>query len=232
MLRYHIIQKKIVGSHVALQWNSFFVLNYNKTEHVKFLVCEWEKKNITKKVIYVTYDKKCICLNDNQGVPAFYSTQEEGDTRMVLHAKHASDCYRDIIIYTPDTDAVVLAIAFSKHVDSNILVKAGVKNKARIISIERTIDKLVKCFSLKNISSTTDTILGLHTFTGCNTSSAFWRKGKVRPLKFLLTNDQYIFPCALLENELTVSKNLMKKMEKFVRAVYGSPNSEGFNTLR
>ena len=195
-------------------------------------MCEWEKKNITENVIYVTYDEKCICLNANQGVPAFYSTQEEGDTRMVLHAKHASDCYRDITIHTPDTDVAVLAIAFSKDIDSNILVKTGVKNKARIISIKRTIDKLVKRFSLRNISSTTDTIFGLHTFTGCNAASAFWRKGKVRPLKFLLTNDQYIFPCALLENELTVSKNLMKKMEEFVRAVYGSPNSEGFNTLR
>ena len=42
---------------------------------------------------------------------------------MTLHAKHASDCYRDIDIHTPDTDVVVLAIAFSKDIDSNILVK-------------------------------------------------------------------------------------------------------------
>ena len=129
-------------------------------------MCEWEKKNITENIIYVTYDEKCICLNANQEVLAFYSTQEEGDTRMVLHAKHASDCYRDIIIHTPDTNVAVLAITFSKNIDSNILVKTGVKNKARIISIERTIEKLLKRFSLKNISSTKDTILGLHTFTG------------------------------------------------------------------
>ena len=56
---------------------------------------------------------------------------------------------------------------------------------------------------------------------------AFWRKRKVRLLKLLLTNDQYIFPCALLGTKWTVSKNLMKKIEKFGCAVYGSPNSEG-----
>ena len=39
--------KKIVGSHVALQCNSFLGLNHNKTELAKFLVSEWEKKNIT-----------------------------------------------------------------------------------------------------------------------------------------------------------------------------------------
>ena len=65
---------------------------------------------------------------------------------MILHAKHASDSYRDIVIHTPGTDFIVLAIAFSKDIDSNILVKTGVKNKARIISIERIIDKLVKRF--------------------------------------------------------------------------------------
>ena len=129
------------------------------------------------------------------------------------------------------TDVVVLAITFSKDIDSNVLVKAGVKNKARIISIERIIDKLVKRFLLKNISSATDAILGLNTFTGCDNVSAFWRKRKVRPLKLLLTDDQCIFPCALLGNEWTVSENLMKKMEKFVCAVYGSPNSEGVNMV-
>ena len=65
--------KKIVGSHVALQGNSFLALNHNKTEIVKFLVSEWEKKKekvITEKVLYVTHGEKCVCLNDNQGVPA------------------------------------------------------------------------------------------------------------------------------------------------------------------
>ena len=161
---------------LALQWNSFLGLNHNKTQLIKFLVPEWEKKNITEKIIYVTNGEKCVCSNDNQGVPALYCLQEEADTRITLHAKHASDRYRDIVIHTPDTDVVVLAITFSKDIDSNVLVKAGVKNKARIIFIERTIDKLVKRFSLKNISSATDAILGLNTFTGCDTVSAFWRK--------------------------------------------------------
>ena len=52
-----------------------------------------------------------------------YCTQEEADNRTTLDAKHASDCYRDIVIHTPDTDVVVLSIAFSKNIDSSILVK-------------------------------------------------------------------------------------------------------------
>ena len=169
----------------------------------------------------MSYGEKWVCLNDNHGIPALYCTQGEIDTRMILHAKHASDRYRDIIIHTPEADIAVLAIAFAKDIDSNILVKTGVNSKPRIISIERIIDKSVKRFSLKNISSATDAILGLHAFAGCDTVNVFWRKGNVRPLKLLLTNGQYIFPCVLLKNEWTVSQNLVKKMEKFVCAVYG-----------
>ena len=121
--------------------------------------------------------------------------------------------------------------SISKDIDSNILVKTEVRNKARIISIEGIIDKLVKRFSLKNITSATDAILGLDAFAGCDTVSAFWWQEKLRPLKLLLTNDQYIFPFALLGNEWTGSENLMK-MEKLVCAAYGSSNSEGVNTLR
>ena len=65
----------------------------------------------------------------------------------MLHAKDASDRYIDIFIHTPDADVAVLAIAVSEDINSNILVKTGVKNKARIISIERIIDKLIKRFS-------------------------------------------------------------------------------------
>ena len=128
--------------------------------------------------------------------------------------KHASYRYRHIVVNTPDTDVVVLVIAFSKDIDSIILVKTRVKSKAHIISIERIIDKLVKLFSPTNINSATDASFGLHTFTGCDTVSAFWWKRKVRPLKLLLINDQYIFTCALLGNEWAVSEYLMKKMEK------------------
>ena len=62
--------RKNVGSHVALQWNSFLDLNHNKTELVQFLVSKWEKKNITEKATQVTYDEKYCCLNYNQEIPA------------------------------------------------------------------------------------------------------------------------------------------------------------------
>ena len=35
-------------------------------------------------------------------------------------------------------------------------------------------------------------LLGLHAFTGSDTTSAFMRKGKIRPFKIMKRNDQYL----------------------------------------
>ena len=39
-----------------------------------------------------------------------YSDQEESDTRIMLHARHASNDNDRIVIQSPDTDVVVLSI--------------------------------------------------------------------------------------------------------------------------
>ena len=44
------------------------------------------------------------------------SSQEEADTRILLHAKHASDQgYTSVIVVSEDTDVFVLLIAFAKR---------------------------------------------------------------------------------------------------------------------
>ena len=67
-------------------------------------------------------------------------TQKEADIRMIIH--------------TPDMDGVVLAVSFSRDIDSNILVKTRLKSKLKE-SIEIIFGKLVKRFSQGNISSAT-----------------------------------------------------------------------------
>ena len=44
-------------------------------------------------------------------VPLLRSDHEEADTRLLLHAKHASQTHRRIVIRSPDTDVAVLCIA-------------------------------------------------------------------------------------------------------------------------
>ena len=61
------------------------------------------------------------------------SNQEGADTRMLLHAKHASQTINNIIIHTPETDALLIALAASTELRSNLFIRTGSKAKSRLI---------------------------------------------------------------------------------------------------
>ena len=106
--------KKILGSQLIKQWNSFLSLANNKTELIKFIVAEW-KKNVflfSNKLIYVTCEREYFfifegnCSTTNH----LFLAQEEADTHLLLHAQDPSPNYQDIIIHKPDTDVFTLAV--------------------------------------------------------------------------------------------------------------------------
>ena len=179
--------KKIVGTNVIRQWNLFLGDNNNKNSLVHFLVNNWREYAMpVNKVICETIGDKCICLNDPLNMPTLFCKQEEADTRIFLHCKHASARFREVIIHTPDTDVFVLALGFAHSLNCELFIKTGVKDKNRIISISRIIDKLKGTYAFQESEIIIQSIIAFHAFTGCDTTSAFWRKGKVRPLHLML----------------------------------------------
>lgn len=99
-------------------------------------------------------------------------THEEADTRLLLHAKHASKAgHKSIIIKTLDSDVVVLALhAFPKLLLSHLWVEYGVGKHKRFLPIHQYAEKLG--------TEICDGILFWHAFTGCDTVSAFAGRGK------------------------------------------------------
>ena len=81
-------------------------------------------------------------LSDSVNMPTLLCKQQEADTRIFLHCKHASARFREVIIHTPGTDVFVLALGFARSLNCELFIKTGVKDKNRIISISRIIDKL------------------------------------------------------------------------------------------
>ena len=135
--------KKIVGTNVIRQWNSFLGDNNNKNSLVHFLVDNWREYTMpVNKVIYATIGDKCICLSDSMNTPTLLCKQEETDTRIFLHCKHASARFREVIIHTPDTDVFVLALGFARLLNCELFIKTGVKDKNINISISRIIRPL------------------------------------------------------------------------------------------
>jgi len=64
------------------------------------------------------------------------SSQEEADTRMLLHALHASkQGHKAMIIVAEDTDVFILCLAFSKEMSSNLYMKCSMQNITRYVDI-------------------------------------------------------------------------------------------------
>ena len=78
------------------------------------------------KVIYATIGDQCICLNDSMNMPTtLFCKQEEADTRIFLHCKHASVRFHEVIIHTPDTDVFVLALGFAHSLNCELFIKTS-----------------------------------------------------------------------------------------------------------
>jgi len=92
---------------------------------------------IKDKTLFVTCGEKCWKINRGRAslVEELQSSQEEADTRIILHAKHASDHgYETIIVVSEDTDVFILCISFAKDMEGNLYQKRA--TKARIVYMD------------------------------------------------------------------------------------------------
>ncbi len=152
---------------VPRQWKKFMSSGDNKEELMKFLHTAWKKADarLLKGVdVFLSHEEKChrfIQSNEQltyAEVEELSCDHEEADTRMIAHARHASQVYPNIIIRSPDTDVFFIALNACVDIDANIFFETGVGNGRRIIALGTIRHSLGDqwCRSL----------LGLHAFTG------------------------------------------------------------------
>ena len=91
------------------------------------------------------------------------STQEEVDTRVLLHALHAAKAgSKAVIVTTEDTDVMVLCRGFNRDIPWLIYQKHLTKHRSQFVDFGQLASLLGE-----NIC---DALIGLHAFTGCDTS--------------------------------------------------------------
>ena len=101
-------------------------------------------------------------------IPTLHSTQEETDTRVVLYARYAMGCqkYKNVRVKLPESDIFFILLYFAESLSEiSILFDTRIGNKPRLININKLGSEYgpSKCAAL----------LGLHGFTGCDSTSAF-----------------------------------------------------------
>ena len=112
------------------------------------------------------------------------SIQEETDTRIILHAAHAAEeGYSAVVVATDDTDVLVLCLAFSSDISCGIFQKCGTKNQVRYLDITKLRQGLG--------DGVCNALIGMHTYTGCTTVSAFAGHGKLRALKLIMRSNLF-----------------------------------------
>ena len=138
--------------------------------------------------MYVAVNDDCYKLTSEDGTVIkelqqdLVSLEEEADTRMLLHAVHASQQeYETIVIKSPDTDVGVLAVYCNMQISGSLILAPGTGNKWRFIDITG--------ISQKYGDSSCEALPGLHAFTGCDSVSTFSRKGKQSAIKVILKDE-------------------------------------------
>ena len=94
------VYKTLFLSQVVQQWDSFKASPVNKANLVRFITSEWRKENSLCRtklggrntVIFITCDGECFKIMSNtvELVPELEFSQEEADTRMMVHLAHIS----------------------------------------------------------------------------------------------------------------------------------------------
>ena len=167
---------------------SAFMLNAgNKLQLVKFLLNEWKSVHYARYVcdctVYFVCEEECHMLHSPDvvtttvsSVQNLWSSQEEADTRIILHCLHAAQSLCDgqkIVVRSPDTDVFILLLAYASRITKPVLFDTGSGNNRRLIDISSIASNLGDQIA--------EALPGLHAFTGCDCTSAFVRKGKTAP---------------------------------------------------
>lgn len=216
------------------QFKKFLAEGSNKENLIEFLYESWvkcEPQVLGHIVLVISHKDQCHSVSVEEAkvvvneVSDLFSDHEEADTRLLLHAIHAVRDSTTVVIKSPDTDVFVLSLAAAHEIPAaDLLFLTGSGDNRRIICISKLAETLgkEKCRAL----------LGFHTFTGCDSVSAFKGKGKVKPLDLLLKSDDFVTLFAELGTEWETSESVLPTTERFVCAMYDQKECSDVNVAR
>ena len=209
---------------IPKQWKKFLADGKNKEALLSFLFECWRNASYSSATmnfrLYMAHARSCQEVVVDSGnsttndVPELHCDHEEADTRLVFHAKHAAEAgHLNIIIKSPDTDVVIIALSHLQSIDASIYFLTGMQNKVRILHLQEIAGTLSpeKCRAL----------VGLHTFTGCDSVSAFYGKGKKKAFSVAMEEKSFVETFCSLGEHFDMSANLLDRLQRFVCKLYG-----------
>ena len=146
------------------------------------------------------------------------NNHEEADTKICLHSLSA-DCENGhIVVRASDTDITVILLYHCNRFQSTLWMDIGTvsKNNRRYVNLTAIWKELGPDLC--------EALPAFHAFTGSDYTSAFVRKGKVRPLK-TLEKPGYQKTFRVMAMSSTVSSVTKAALKKFTATMYGVEDS-------
>ncbi len=214
------------------QWKKFLSKGTNKEALAEFLYVAWTNANLTgvgkNLSLYITHRDQRHCVTVMEGVQSVHAVEdlqcdhEKCDTRVFLHAQHAAREHTTVIIKSPDTDVAVIAVSLQTNLPCSLYVFTGTGNRTRIIDI-------TKVSSALGIS-VCSALIGIHTFSGCDSTSAFYGKGKRKT--FSVACEEYLKAFKNLGTNFNLDHSTFALLCKYVCHLYDQPAAENVNEAR
>ena len=152
---------QILPAHGIKNWRRILSSQSSKTQLLKYIDADWRQSRIrerlSSKVLQLTVKRednnqpsfglgfiptcfaysfiRAIAHEATVEVGELKTSQEEADTRIILHAKYASG-YKSIILVAGDSDIVLLCLRFCNDIDSNIYIQRSSKSRIRLIDVK------------------------------------------------------------------------------------------------
>lgn len=209
---YHVEDNTPVGKVSAKQ---FLSSTTTKDELTVYLAKKALHHFEGKPKIFIVTSRQNVFSNC-MDVQHLHSSQEEADTRIILHSLDAARRgAKELYIQSPDTDVFVLAIRRYHQLCRATYFITGVGNKKRVIPLGPIVHALgaAKAAALP----------GFHAFSGADVTGRFAGKGKLNCWKALSRcSEEVVSAFAALGTSEELSATTESAIEAFVCQLYES----------
>lgn len=226
--------RRIIDSRSVIlpySWPSFLALEENKKNLIQFLSTELlQRANSlpTGSELVIAggpQSDEHAASSVQRDVCHLMSTQEEADTRLILHAYDAKQQgFEKIVIISRDTDVLVLAI--HHNLGSNIWISCGTSKQPKFLPVHEI---------RNNMQGDVVSALPLyHAVTGCDSTSQFYGLGKKSTWSVLIKHPHLLSGLFTGRINEFISTTNISLVEQYIMLLYSksAEQHQSINSLR
>ena len=171
------------------------------------------------KTLYVTVGTDCYRLskaNDSNHIKSvqqedLYSTQQEADTRMFLHANRSvEETHQPVVLRSPDTDVLVIAMYVCHKRNIPLIFRVQQNKVWRYLDVTSIVTSIGEqaCNGLP----------GMH--SGCDSTSQFAGHGEKTTTRLLLQNNDFAEAMNMLGQDVPPTPDILQQVEAAICILY------------